>query len=240
MSKSPAAIPNIILAALPAREFQKLRPALSEVTLNFADVLYEFGEPIADVYFPSACLVSLLTRADGHVALEVGMVGREGIVGIPLALGMQRSPVKALVQGGGPALRMKKTKFLAALEGSVGLKRGIYAYIYALMGQISQTAVCNRFHLVEARLARWLLMTRDRVERAEFRMTHEFLSHMLGVRREGVSEAASAFQHQHLIEYNRGKIRILDHRGLEAAACSCYHRSPVDKDAIKPWRSGPH
>ncbi len=240
MSKPPVTIPNILLAALPASEFQKLRPDLSEVTLGFGEVLYKVGEPIAEVYFPSACLVSLLTIAEGHVPLEVGMVGREGMVGVPLALGMRRSSVKALVQGGGPALRMKKAKFLAALADSAPLKRGIYAYIHMLMGQISQTAVCNRFHVVEARLARWLLMTRDRVERADFRMTHEFLSHMLGVRREGVSEAAAVFQHLNLIEYSRGKIRILDHRGLEAAACSCYHRSPLDKDAIKPWRSGPH
>ncbi len=238
MSTPPAAVSNILLAALPAKDLLKLRPALTEVMLEFGEVLYEPGVPIRVVYFPNACLVSLLTKADSHLALEVGMVGREGMVGVPLALGMHVSPVRALVQGAGPALRMKKAKFVAALEDSAVLKREVYAYVYALMGQITQTAACNRFHVVEARLARWLLMTRDRVERAEFRMTHEFLSHMLGVRREGVSEAASVFQRLNLIEYSRGRIRILDHRGLEAAACSCYHRSPVDAEAIKPWRPG--
>jgi CRP-like cAMP-binding protein len=215
-------IPNSLLAALPRKSYQQLLPALSPVMLVFGEVLYEPGKPIREVYFPGECLVSLLTPVDGHLALEVGLVGREGMVGIPLALGIDASAVRALVQGAGPALKMGAARFRTELRASPPLQRELYRYVHALMAQISQTAACNRFHVVEARLARWLLMTRDRVRSGEFRMTQEFLSHMLGVRRVGVTEAASALQRHKLIEYSRGNIRILDHRGLEAACCSCY------------------
>jgi len=228
-----AAIPNALLAALPRPAYLKLLRGLSPVTLAFGDVLYEPGALIRHVYFPSACLVSLLTVVKGHQALEVGMVGPEGMVGAPLALGVAASPVRALVQGGGTSLRMTRTRFLGALRDSLPLQRGVFAYINALMQQITQTAVCNRFHVVDARLARWLLMTRDRVGAAEFRMTHEFLASMLGVRREGVSEAAAVFQRKGLIEYRRGSIVILDHRGLEAAACTCY---AAGVNLIAPFR----
>jgi len=204
--------------------------------LVFGDVLYEPGQPIRDVYFPTQSLVSLLTLVEGHLALEVGLVGREGMVGIPLALGVEVSPVRALVQGAGPALKMNAARFRTELRRSPPLQRELDCYIHALMAQISQTAACNRFHVVEARLARWLLMTRDRVRSAEFRMTHEFLSHMLGVRRVGVTEAASALQRQKLIEYSRGNIRILDDRGLEAVCCSCYEIVKDMHDAV-PLRS---
>jgi CRP-like cAMP-binding protein len=217
-----AAIPNSLLAALPRKSYLRLLPGLAAVDLVFGDVLYEAGEPIRDVYFPSRSLVSLLTLVEGHLALEVGLVGREGMVGAPLALGVNVSPVRALVQGAGPALRMSATRFRNELDRSPPLQRGLLRYIHAMMVQISQTAGCNRFHVVEARLARWLLMTRDRVRSGQFRMTHEFLSHMLGVRRVGVTEAASALQRRKLIEYSRGSITILDNRGLEAACCSCY------------------
>jgi len=144
-----------------------------------------------------------------------------------LALGIDASPVRALVQGGGPALRMNAARFRRELRRSPQLQRALQRYVYTLMAQISQTAGCNRFHVVQARLARWLLMTRDRLRSGEFRMTHQFLSHMLGVRRVGVTEAASVLQRRKLIEYSRGNIRILDNRGLEDAACSCY-------EGIKP------
>lgn len=229
-------IPNLLLAGLPRKEYAKLVPALSPVTLTFGDVLYEPGSQIGEVYFPDACLVSLLTIVEGHLALEVGMVGRDGMVGTTLALGIKTSPVRALVQGGGVALMMKRAAFLRAMAQSPVLRRAVNGYIHLLMGQISQTAACNRFHLVGARLARWLLMTRDRVGLGEFELTQEFLSHMLGVRREGVTEAASAFQRKKLIEYSRGHIKILNHPGLEAAACSCY---AAGADAIAPWRPEP-
>jgi CRP-like cAMP-binding protein len=156
------------------------------------------------------------------MALEVGMVGREGMVGIPLALGTDVSPVRALVQGAGTAMRMKSARFSKEIRKSPQLQHEVYCYANALMAQVSQTAACNRFHVVVARLARWLLMTRDRMRSKEFRLTQEFLSHMLGVRRVGVTKAASALQDRKLIHYSRGKIRILDDKGLEAAACECY------------------
>ena len=218
-----AAILNSLLAALPRKSYLRLLPGLAPVELVFGEVLYEPGEPIRDVYFPSQSLVSLLTLVEGHLALEVGMVGREGMVGFPLALGADVSPVRALVQGAGPALKMTAARFRTELQARARrCSASCNRYVHAMMAQISQTAGCNRFHVVEARLARWLLMTRDRVRSGEFRMTHDFLSHMLGVRRVGVTEAASALQRRKLIEYSRGNIRILDDRGLEAACCSCY------------------
>jgi CRP-like cAMP-binding protein len=213
---------NDILASLPRTDYRRLLPDMSPVTLTFGDVLYEPDTFMHEVYFPGACLVSLLTVVENHLALEVGMVGREGMVGIALALGVEKSPVRALVQGGGPALQMKKARFLAALRDCRALRRALDGYTHALIGQISRTAGCNRFHIVEARLAKWLLMTRDRMGSGDFEMTQEFLSSMLGVRRVGVTEAASALQRQGLIEYSRGHIRTLDHAGLESAACSCY------------------
>ena len=217
-----ASSPNSLLAALPPKSYRRLRSGLTPVDLVFGDVLYEPGSSIRDVYFPSQSLVSLLTVVEGHLALEVGMVGREGMVGAAVALGIDISPVRALVQGAGPALRMSAARFRTELRVNPPLQRELYRYVHTLMAQISQTAACNRFHVVEARLARWLLMTRDRVRSGKFRMTHEFLSHMLGVRRVGVTEAASALQRRKLIEYSRGSINILDDRGLEAACCSCY------------------
>jgi CRP-like cAMP-binding protein len=213
---------NGLLASLPRTSYLELLRGLAPVSLAFGDILYEPGASIRDVYFPGNSVVSLLTIVDGHSALEVGLVGHEGMVGIPLALGIGTSPVRALVQGTGAAMRMSATRFRKALDASPPLRRGLLRYTHALMAQITQTAACNRFHVVEARLARWLLMTRDRLGSAEFRLTHDFLSHMLGVRRVGVTEAATALQRRDLIEYTRGEIRILDGAGLEAAACGCY------------------
>ena len=213
---------NRLLASLPRKSYKELLPGLAEVSLVFGDVLYEPGARIRDVYFPQKSVVSLLTVVDGRDAIEVGLVGREGMVGLPLALGVDVSPVRALVQGAGAAMQMSAAGFRKAFDASPALQRGLHRYTHGLMAQITQTAACNRFHRVEARLARWLLMTRDRVASAQFRLTQEFLSHMLGVRRVGVTEAASGLQKRKLIEYSRGNILILDHAGLEAAACSCY------------------
>jgi len=215
-------IENSLLAAVPRKAYQRMLAGLEPVTLNFGEVLYEPGETIRHVYFPGASLVSLLTLADGHLALEVGLIGREGMVGIPLVLGHSRSLVRALVQGEGAALRMTSAKFLREFRDNPLLQRELYRYTHALMAQISQTAACNRFHVVEKRLARWLLMTHDRVKSDQFRMTHEFLGHMLGVRRVGVTKAAQALQKRGLIRYSRGNITILDRKSLEASACECY------------------
>jgi len=215
-------IANNMLAALPRAQYQRMLGGLESVALIFGDVLYEPGERIQHVYFPSDSLISLLTVVEGHLALEVGMVGREGMIGVPLALGMDVSPVRALVQGAGAAMRMKSARFCKEIRKNRQLQHEVNRYTSTLMAQITQTAACNRFHVVEARLARWLLMTRDRVGSDEFRLTHEFLGHMLGVRRVGVTKAARALQKRKLINYSRGKIRVLDRRGLEAACCSCY------------------
>jgi CRP-like cAMP-binding protein len=219
----PATKPaNSLLAALPRRDALRLLAALELVELTFGEVLYEPGDVIRHVYFPNDSLVSLLTLVDGHLALEVGLVGREGMVGIPLALGVDVSSVRALVQGSGTAMRMKSGRFRQEFSRCAPLQRALHRYTYVLMAQVTQTAACNRFHVVEARLARWLLMTRDRVRSEQFHLTQEFLSHMLGVRRVGVTEAAGALQRRKLISYSRGNIRILDQRGLEAASCRCY------------------
>jgi len=215
-------IPNSVLAALPRATYQAMRSGLDEVRLDFGQILYEPGETIRNVYFPGDSLVSLLTLVDSRSALEVGMVGREGMVGMSLTLGSAISPVRALVQGGGKALRMSTARFRREFKRSPVLQRGLYTYLNALMAQITQTAACNRFHRIEGRLARWLLMTRDRVRSDKFELTQDFLSHMLGVRRVGVTQAASTLQRRRLIEYRRGHITILDAGGLEAASCPCY------------------
>jgi len=217
-----ASIENSLLAALPRKECRRLLARLEPVTLNFGEVLYEPGEAIRHVYFPGASLVSLLTLADGHLAMEVGLIGRDGMVGVPLVLGHDVSSVRALVQGTGTALRTASADFLKEFRLSPPLRHELYRYTHALMAQISQTAACNRFHVVEARLARWLLMTHDRVKSDHFHMTHEFLGHMLGVRRVGVTKAAQMLQKCKVIGYSRGDITILDRRGLELAACACY------------------
>jgi CRP-like cAMP-binding protein len=229
------AVQNLLLSSLPRKSREQLLPDLTRVELAFGSVLYEPGQPVRDVYFPEQGLVSLLTDVDARQRLEVAMVGPEGMVGVALALGATRSPMRALVQGAGTSLRMSNTRFTAAMAASPPLRKAVFGYIDSLMGQIAQTAACNRFHVVEARLARWLLMTRDRAGSAEFAMTQEFLSGMLGVRRVGVSEAASSFQRQKLIEYSRGHIRILDHAGLEAVCCTCYRGEPA---ALASWRPG--
>ncbi|MDO8596673.1 MAG: Crp/Fnr family transcriptional regulator, partial [Sulfuricaulis sp.] len=215
-------VANSLLAALPHAEYQRLLTGLEPVTLTFGEVLYAPGKPIRHVYFPIDCLVSLLTMVESRRSLKVGLVGHEGMVGIPLALGINVSPVRALVQGAGTAMRMEAAPFRKELLQSMPLQRVLYRYTHTLMAQFAQTAACNNFHSVKARLARCLLMARDCARSNEFRLTHEFLAQMLGMRRVGVTTAAGALQKLKLISYSRGNIRILDRKGLEAAACKCY------------------
>jgi CRP-like cAMP-binding protein len=212
---------NQVLAAIPAKHHGRL-DRLEPVALEFGQVLYEPGGKIEHVYFPIDSLISLLTAVDKRRTLEVGMVGNEGMTGMPFILGLGVSGVRALVQGAGAALRMRAGPFRVEFERNAPLRRALFRYTYALMAQISQTAACNRFHGAEPRLARWLLMTRERVGSDEFPLTHGFLSHMLGLRREGITEAASALKRRGLIDYRRGKMVIVDGKGLKAAACSCY------------------
>ncbi len=219
----PATRPwNLVLASLPAEDYRRLSRKLQTVNLAFGQILYEPGKTIKYVYFPVDCLISLLTAVDRRRNLEVGMVGSEGMAGMPFILGVGVSGVRALVQGAGTALRIAAAPFRIEFDRSPPLQQALYRYTYALMAQISQTAACNRFHGAEARLARWLLMTRDRVRDDRFSLTHEFLAHMLGVRRVGVTEAAGVLKRRGVIDYSRGRITILDERKLKAAACCCY------------------
>jgi CRP-like cAMP-binding protein len=219
---APAASENRLLAALPSKDYAQLESGLERVTISYGEVLYEPGEPMRDVYFPGNSLVSLLTVVEDHRALEVGLVGREGMIGARLALGAAKSSVRALVQGTGTAMKMNAKRFLREFRRSQALQRVLLQFTDSLMIQISQTAACNHFHLVEARLARSLLMTAERMGSAEFHLTHEFLAGMLGVRRVGVTMAATALQRRGFIRYRRGNITIIDQPGLETACCACY------------------
>lgn len=222
LDRSPSFLDNRILASLSSASYHRLLAIAQPVALTYGDVLYEPTSTIRFVYFPADCLVSLLTAVDKGRTLEVGMVGHEGMVGMPITLGVRSSAVRALVQGSGTALRLSAKRLLDELKGNAPLQGALLRYQYLLMAQISQTAACNRFHEAGPRLARWLLMTSDRLNADEFRLTHEFLAHMLGVRRVGVTEAAGVLEADQSIAYSRGQIRILSRKRLEAAACSCY------------------
>lgn len=222
----PAAAPrrsaNRLLAALPPGTYRRMSSTLEHVKLEFGQVLNEAGDALEHVYFPLDCMVSLLAAVDDGDALEVGLVGREGLTGMPLALGNPTSPVRELCQGTGSALRMPAKRFLAELGRTPKLRRLVDRCIFVAMSTAMQIAACNKSHVLEARLARWLLMVRDRLGRDEFYLTQDFLARMLGVRRAGVNEAAGALQRRKLIDYSRGKIKLLDAQGLQPVACSCY------------------
>lgn len=220
--RAPASASNRLLEALPTRERQRMHAASVPVELAFADVLYTPRDPIVQVYFPTASFISLIMPVDRSAAIEVGMVGDEGMFGVPLVLGVDVSPVRAVVQGAGPALRMSAARFRRELARGPALRRAMDRYVFVHLNQLAQTAACTRFHVVEARLARWLLMTQDRAHEDTFHVTHEFLSIMLGVRRVGVTKAASSLQRRGLIGYHRGDVTVLDRRGLTAASCGCY------------------
>lgn len=213
---------NRLLAALPAKEYSRLLPNLEEISLIFTKIIYEPGDIIRHVYFPSSGIVSLLSAVEERSLLEVGIVGSEGFVGLPVFLGVKTSNNHAVVQGAGVAMRMKTTDFLTESKNGGVLPRLLQRYTHSLMLQISQSAVCYRFHPIEARLARWLLMTADRMESENFQITQEFLSNMLGVRREAVSKSAANLQQEQLISYRRGNISINNRAGLEAVVCKCY------------------
>jgi CRP-like cAMP-binding protein len=213
---------NSLLAALPRMEYQRLLNGCQPVALTFGEVLYEAGKPIRHVYFPTDSLVSLLTTIEGRMALEIGLVGREGMLGIPVALGIDDSPVRALVQGPGAALRMTSARFRREYRKNRALHRAVSRYTHELIVQLTKTAACYRFHPVQSRLASWLLIRRDRMGTNQFAHTHELLGNMLGVLRAAITEAAGALRERKLISYSRGNITIVDGKGLEATACACY------------------
>jgi CRP-like cAMP-binding protein len=213
---------NRLLASLPRKDRQRVLLAGESVTFALADVLGEPGQRIRYVYFPADGFISLVTPMKGHGSLEVGMVGDEGMLGISLILGVNISPLHCLVQGAGSALRMSTAAFCRELAGSKALEQTLKRYLYVLQSQLAQTAACTRCHLVEARLARWLLMSQDRAHADAFPVTQESLAYMLGVRRVGVTKAATALRKRKLIDYRRGNMAILDRAGLKGAACGCY------------------
>ena len=213
---------NLLLAALPSKTYRRLQSGLERVHLEFGHVLYEPGDRTGHVYFPNDSLISLLVAVEGNGALEVGMVGKESMVGIPLALGRPISPVRVLVQGGGSAMRMSGKRLARELKKNGGLKQQVDRCLYVSMMTAMQIAACNQSHVIAQRLARWLLMVRDRLARDDFFLTQEFLARMLGVRRAGVTGAAGSLQRRKLIRYSRGTMQILDRKRLRAASCSCY------------------
>jgi CRP-like cAMP-binding protein len=217
-----AAIENHLIELLPRRERQRLLAQCESVRLVLSDVLYEPGKPTRYVYFPTDGFISLVAEADGKHGVEVGMVGREGMLGVQLALGVNAAPLHALVQGPGAAWRISASAFRTELAQSPPLQRCLGRYAYVLMDQLAKASACIRFHQVGPRLARWLLMSQDRAHSDSFPVTQEFLSYMLGVRRVSVTASAGVLQRAGLIEYHRGELKVLDRTGLQAMACSCY------------------
>lgn len=218
----PVSVVNQLIDGLPRAERSRFLGQCEPVDLAFGQILCEPERPFAHVHFPLTGFISLVAPMAGHQPLEMGLIGNEGMLGATLALDIRTVPLRAVVQGSGTAWRMTTAAFQRQLRGSPILRQRLNRYLYVLMAQLSQTAACTRFHEVEARLARWLLMTHDRAHADHFHLTHKFLADMLGVRRSGITIAAGDLQRQDLIRYSRGTIRILDRKGLEAKSCECY------------------
>jgi CRP-like cAMP-binding protein len=223
---------NHLIELLPAIDRDRLLCHCETVQLQLGEVLCEAGAPLVHAYFPVEGFISLLTRTEDHPSLEVGMVGREGVFGAALVLGVPLSPLQALVQGRGAAWRIPTAALQRELARSAGLRQALLRYVFVVMAQMATSAACLRFHLIGPRLARWLLMSEDRAHDSHFEVTHEFLACMLGVRRVGVTVAAGALQRQGLISYHRGQVTVLDRDGLEAAACPCFARQHLAYQAL--------
>lgn len=213
---------NRLLAMLPAEEYQRLLPSLEPVSFYLGEVIYQSGGHIDYIYFLTDCIVSLLYTMENGMSAEIGVVGNEGAIGIALFMGGDTMRNRALVQSAGSAIRMKAQALQDEFKRGGEFQHVLLRYTQALVTQISQTAVCNRLHPVERQLCRWLLLSHDRLQTDELVMTHEMIANMLGTRREGVTIAAGKLQDAGLITYYRGRIKIINRTGLEAAVCECY------------------
>lgn len=213
---------NRLLAALPTADYQRLQPHLELVTLPLRQPIYNEGERITNVYFPRRAIISLVTTLEDGSMMEAGLVGHEGMAGIPLLLGGMTKVHRSFVQMAGEAWRLKATVLQAEFDRGGALQKLLLRYLQSLFTQIAQTGVCNRFHTTEERLARWLLLVADCISSDEFPLTQEFISQMIGVRRAGVTVAAGALSQAGLIRYTRGHISIVDREGLENFSCECY------------------
>lgn len=213
---------NDLIESMPRGPRARLLAQCTLEQLVFGDVLCDPGKPIRHVHFPLTAYISLVAAVSGHRPIEMGMIGNEGVLGATLTLGISAAPLRAVVQGAGSALRMTTAQFRLQLRQSPDMQRTLDRYLYVLIEQLTQTGACNSFHEVQARLARWLLMTQDRAHSDRFHLTHLFLAEMLGVRRSAVTIAAGELQRQQLIRYTRGQITVRSRRGLEEASCECY------------------
>jgi CRP-like cAMP-binding protein len=229
---------NSLLAALPAEVFDRLLPDLKPVAMPLGRVIYESGAELEHVYFPSPnCIVSMLYVMEDGSSAEIAVVGDEGMVGIAMFMGGGTTPSRALVQSAGQGFQLKGRALKKEFERHGELQHLLLRYTQALITQMSQTAVCNRLHSVDQQLCRWLLLSLDRLSTNELTMTQELIANMLGVRREGVTEAAGKLQHLGLIHYSRGRITIIDRPGLEALVCECYAVVKKEYDRLLPAKA---
>jgi CRP-like cAMP-binding protein len=219
---TPDPTENRLLAALPREEYERLLPHFGHVSFKLGEVVYESGGQMNHIYFPTTTIVSLLYLMENGSSAEMWMAGNEGLVGVALFMGGDTMPNRAVVQSAGCAVRMGAKVLQDEFARGGAFQHLLLRYTQALITQMSQTAVCNRLHAIEQQLCRWLLLSHDRLRSDELIMTQELIANMLGVRREGVTAAAGRLQEQGLIRYVRGRIRILDRRGLEASVCECY------------------
>jgi len=233
-SASLAPTQNHLLAALPEADYERLTPDLELVTLPLGMAVYESGGKLDHVYFPTDCIVSLLYVLEDGASAEIAVVGREGLVGVALFMGGESTSSRAVVQSAGDAYRLPSKVLKREFERNGPLQHLLLRYTQALITQMAQTAVCNRHHSVEQQLCRWLLLSLDRLPSNELSMTQELIAHMLGVRREGVTEAAGKLQTAGLIQYNRGQIKVLDRPKLEERVCECYAVVKRESDRLLP------
>ncbi|MBE7366665.1 Crp/Fnr family transcriptional regulator [Ramlibacter pallidus] len=225
---------NRLLASLPSAEWERWSPLLEEVDLPLGRVLYESGVPLAHVYFPVDAIVSLLYVMENGASAEIAVVGNEGLVGVSLFMGGETTPSRAVVQSAGRGFRLEAQAMKAEFNRAGPVLHLLLRYTQALITQMAQTAVCNRHHSLDQQLCRWLLLSLDRLPGSELRMTQELIANMLGVRREGVTEAALKLQAAGLIRYARGNIAVLDRPGLERRTCECYAVVKKEYDRLLP------